>query len=172
MEMFWIIIIMQAIVCGWLSMNIAERKGYSPEKWFACGFFFGFLGLIGAAGLPQGNNQQSSDSSARYKICPDCAEQIQRAAKICRYCRYSFDNEHLSDKPLTISNEKLLEDNQWMCRSGHLNDGDNKECDSCYDKKPEGWICSAHIGALRGGTCCHVNPFNYDQCESCGCPRA
>lgn len=31
--------------------------------------------------------------TAAYKACPMCAEQVRAEAKICRYCRYSFEEE-------------------------------------------------------------------------------
>jgi hypothetical protein len=27
---------------------------------------------------------------SEYKVCPDCAEGVRAAARICRYCRYNF----------------------------------------------------------------------------------
>ncbi len=64
METFWIIIALQAIICGFLAMNIAEHKGYSEGAWFGTGFFFGIFGLIAAAGLP---NKKSTISENRLK---------------------------------------------------------------------------------------------------------
>jgi hypothetical protein len=31
------------------------------------------------------------DRGEPMKICPDCAEPVQAAARICRYCRYEFE---------------------------------------------------------------------------------
>jgi hypothetical protein len=45
------LIVVQAIISGFLSRDLAKKKGYSPETWFACGFFLGSFGLIAAAEL-------------------------------------------------------------------------------------------------------------------------
>lgn len=52
MQAFLITIGLYSLICGLLAMNIADHKDQSTGAWFACGFFFGILGLIGAAGLP------------------------------------------------------------------------------------------------------------------------
>jgi len=45
-------VFVQAVICGGLSADLAEKKGYSQGAYFASGFFFGIFGLIGAVGLP------------------------------------------------------------------------------------------------------------------------
>lgn len=52
MNEYFIIVIVSAAVCGGLACNLGIKKGYSGPPWFFCGFFFGPLGLIAAAGLP------------------------------------------------------------------------------------------------------------------------
>ncbi|MYL98601.1 hypothetical protein GR702_12580 [Novosphingobium sp. FGD1] len=37
------------------------------------------------------------------KVCPDCAEIIKGAAKVCRYCGYRFDQEDAAAKLITAS---------------------------------------------------------------------
>ena len=56
------LLLVQAFVCGALSANLADKKGYSSGAWFAAGFFLGVLGLIAAAGLPPSRLQQERDS--------------------------------------------------------------------------------------------------------------
>ena len=51
-----------AVICGGLSADLADKKGYSVGAYFAIGFFFGVLGLIAAAGLPSSRLQQERDS--------------------------------------------------------------------------------------------------------------
>ena len=37
-----------AVVCGFLTANIADSKGRGVGSWFVVGLFFGPLGLLGA----------------------------------------------------------------------------------------------------------------------------
>ena len=43
----------------------------------------------------QTNNIHDIDNGA-YKTCPMCAETVKAAAKICRFCRYEFENSSQS----------------------------------------------------------------------------
>lgn len=113
MEIFWVIIVLQAIFCGFLSMNLAEHKGHSSGAWFASGFFFGIFGLIAAAGLPTKTAPPSM--SGLQKKCPDCAESIRREALVCKFCGRKFSKEQvvaelidtLSDKSMSIQLQAL-----------------------------------------------------------------
>jgi hypothetical protein len=31
------------------------------------------------------------------KVCPDCAESVKAAARVCRFCRYEFDKPSVRD---------------------------------------------------------------------------
>ena len=99
-----ILIIAQALISAFLSMDVAEKKGYSSGSWFAVGFFFGIFGLIAAAGLPV--NIRGSKNEL-LKTCPDCAELIKMKANVCRYCGKKFDRSET---------ESMIVD--------HLNNGD------------------------------------------------
>jgi predicted amidophosphoribosyltransferase len=39
------------------------------------------------------------NASGGGKICPHCAERIQKAAKVCRYCQRDVANVELENKP-------------------------------------------------------------------------
>jgi len=85
-----VIVIIDAVVCGCLSFSLAKKKGHDAGAWFACGFFFGILGLIAAAGLPTVRAVEGSDERKR---CPDCAERVCGEALVCPYCRHQFTPE-------------------------------------------------------------------------------
>lgn len=60
----------------------------------------GTLYVIGAVGLSVGivaaaayYLQMRQLAAKSVKTCPDCAEQVKVAAKVCRYCRYRFPVE-------------------------------------------------------------------------------
>ena len=69
-------LLVQAFICGGLSADLAEKKGYSQGIYFASGFFFGVLGLIATAGLPPSRLQAERDSlefekQARRQVVED-----------------------------------------------------------------------------------------------------
>ncbi len=99
-----LIVILQAIICAALASNLAEKKGYSSGAWGVCGFFFGILGLIAAAGLPsRGDLYQRG--TILVKICPTCAEPIKIEAQVCKYCGQKFSKEEIISE-LGIAIEK------------------------------------------------------------------
>ena len=88
METVWIILVLQAFICGFLAMNVAEHKGYSTGAWFGSGFFLGIFGLIAAAGLP--TKQTTTSLNRLSKKCPECAESIYKEAFVCKFCGKQF----------------------------------------------------------------------------------
>jgi hypothetical protein len=93
-EYMWIILIVQALVCGYLSAEVAALKGYSGGSWFVRGFLFGILGLIAAAGIPQ-KCPEEEPANTFTKKCPDCSELIVTEARVCKFCRCEFSEDQL-----------------------------------------------------------------------------
>jgi len=112
MEVFWILLVLQAFICGILASNLAEHKGHSTGAWFASGFFLGIFGLIAAAGLP---TKTTPPSSGLVKKCPDCAESLRKEALVCKFCGRKFTKEQvvaeliesLSDKSMSVKLQAL-----------------------------------------------------------------
>jgi hypothetical protein len=112
-----------AAVCGFLGALVAERTGSTPWLGGILGFFIGPVGVLVAALLPAERGtadattgggaaawaMPSTDPSrsgssadvapaaeATLKTCPECAEQIQAAARVCRFCGHRFVEEKSS----------------------------------------------------------------------------
>jgi len=88
MEDFTILIIIAySVTNAFLALQIADHKGFG-HAWFLAGLFFGVLGLIAAAGLP--DRKKPTASTISSKECPDCVEIIHSLARVCRHCGHRF----------------------------------------------------------------------------------
>ena len=97
MEMFWAIVVVQALFSGILASIVGGKKGHSEGAWFATGFFLGVFGLIAAAGLPDlyARPGPYAPKPGASRACPDCAEPIRAEARVCKYCGHAFCDEDL-----------------------------------------------------------------------------
>ncbi len=92
MEIFWIIIAIQAIACSALSNFVAKQKGYDSTVWGFIGFFLGIIALIAVAGLPRYKPNQEKQI---IKNCHDCLESINAKAYVCKHCGCKFSKESI-----------------------------------------------------------------------------
>jgi hypothetical protein len=83
-------IVIDAVASACLSYSLAKKKGQDATAWSVCGFLFGILGLIAAAGLPTAPVVEGAEERKR---CPDCAEMVGAEALVCPYCRHQFPAE-------------------------------------------------------------------------------
>ena len=98
---YWIICIIIWIICGFLSMDLRQKKGYNGG--FLLGFVLGLIGLIYCAGLPditkkkikkQANNEsiiENETENVNVEIeevvfCKKCGNQIFDDEKKCSNC--------------------------------------------------------------------------------------
>lgn len=90
---FWLFIL--GIVCGYLGILIAERKGRRSMEGFLLGFFFDIIGLIVEFILPAeemrttlrgGTLLQLDRHNRQLRKCPYCAEMVLAQAKVCKHC--------------------------------------------------------------------------------------
>lgn len=96
-----------AIVIGCIPAAIAQGKGRSFVAWWIYGALLFIVALPHSLMLdpavstpaqaspsrePQARPPASAPSSTT-KVCPMCAETVQAAARICRFCRHEFPAE-------------------------------------------------------------------------------
>jgi hypothetical protein len=99
------------LVLIWLLFGIAcamvaSNKGRSSGGWFVLGILlgpFGLLFVLIASDLRK-DGTATQDEREATKQCPFCAERIQAAAILCRYCG--------RDLPVNKSDEQRFE--EWL----------------------------------------------------------
>jgi hypothetical protein len=124
--MLVIYFLIYGVMFGLLSSVIVKGKNRDQSSWFLIGFFFGLFGFIAAAvvdkidGDPQSGKLPEKlfvptatdfNPSALSKVCPDCAESIKLQARICRFCKYRFSDEDVTDDVRSAHRN-------WMTESG------------------------------------------------------
>ena len=72
---------------------IASKKGRDGAAFFLLGLVAPVISLIVVVVAPALANTPVPESAT--KTCPRCAEQIQAAAKICRFCHYEFSDAEI-----------------------------------------------------------------------------
>jgi hypothetical protein len=77
----WIVIAITASI-------VASRKGRSRTGWFFLCLLLTPLIILILLALPARGVQRSPAEAT--KVCPQCAETVKAAAKICHFCRYEF----------------------------------------------------------------------------------
>lgn len=89
------------IIVGWIVFSllpaiIAPSRGRSFLGWLLISLIISPLfGLILVLALPGKNTElRARDRDrqlGRVKDCPQCAETVKSAAKVCRYCGHNFE---------------------------------------------------------------------------------
>lgn len=81
----------------WLGLSIvtavaANARGRSGIAWFFIAAIFSpLLGLVAVLVMRDLSAEQASATrSEALKTCPQCAEQVMREARLCRFCQHEF----------------------------------------------------------------------------------
>jgi hypothetical protein len=94
---------------GVLCAVIAPTRGRSAFAWFLLGFLLSPLALIALLALPNLKEPPALPTHASptpktrpvndLRACPYCAEDIKKAAKVCKHCGRDIEPEPLSAHP-------------------------------------------------------------------------
>lgn len=80
---FWGALLVGLFIMGIIGVVVARAKNRSDAEGFWFGLLLGPLGLVIVALLPSRSSVEAEDS---LRPCPYCAEKIQSAARVCRFC--------------------------------------------------------------------------------------
>lgn len=138
-------IALNLLLCHYAGRN-AQRKGYSYWGYWWLNFFFGIIGIIISACIPDLN--RNIDSSNKFWVCSECNKKVDLAYEHCPNCG--------------TKKEKW-----WVCdKCGVQNMPHANFCGSCGRQRiPEeerGWACSQ---------CSTLNKPEAKFCSNCGKPR-
>ena len=88
-----LVLVVFSFIGGLIAKN-AERKGRNFWSFYAISFLISplFSGIVVAI-LPSQSFQGSGAEASGTKTCPKCAETVQAAAVVCRFCSHSFGPE-------------------------------------------------------------------------------
>jgi len=62
---FFIFVVIQGFVCGFVSQTIASAKGHDHGSFFWLGFFFSVIGILFAIGVPTRERERSQQASMK-----------------------------------------------------------------------------------------------------------
>ncbi len=97
----WIVVLIIAPI-------VAGNKGRSQGGWFLACLLLSPLAILILFALPSLKPQPAPVVEAQggaTKVCPQCAETVKAAARICRFCRYQFHAE-----PVSTVDQQLVRD--------------------------------------------------------------
>lgn len=124
--LYFIIIIVQAVIFGFATRTVIENKGYD-EDWFFWGFLFGFIALIVACARPQNIDYTSFDSQ------PSQSSQPYQPTYTNYLTSYGSNQNDTED---VVHNEQLLANGGWKCSCGRVHALYVSSC-SCGKSKSE-----------------------------------
>ena len=85
------VLVIAWIVCGLISGGIASSRGASAGGGFFLGLLLGPVGILISCFMGgEAEKTAKQVTTGQKKVCPRCAEAVQRAALVCRYCGHEF----------------------------------------------------------------------------------
>jgi hypothetical protein len=95
---------MDIAILIWLGMGIiagviGSNRGDNGCGWFILGVLLGPIGIL-LAFFAKGKDQREIEKarkgrSKKMKICPKCAEPVQKMASVCKHCGHEFSLESM-----------------------------------------------------------------------------
>lgn len=87
-----LVLLVLAVVGGFITGAIFKEKGRSMGAGFVLGFLVPIIGVIIA--LAMSPTDAAREERALFtgdgKKCPQCAEVVKRDARVCRFCQHQF----------------------------------------------------------------------------------